>query len=117
MKRTIYKSKAFEDFYSSLNTRTKKKVEYVLQIIQDEDIVSSKFVKKIISSDFYELRISTDNEYRVINLTIDNDNFINSTKVLLLNGFIKKSESDYSKQIIIAQNIIDKEDFTDGNND
>ena len=117
MKRTIYKSKAFEKFYSSLNNRTKKKVEYVLQIIQDEDIVSSKFVKKIINSDFYELRISTDNEYRVINLTIDNDNFISSTKVLLLNGFIKKSESDYSKQIIIAQNVIDKEGFiNEGNN-
>jgi len=117
MKRTIYKSKTFEDFYSSLNSRTKKKIEYVLQIIQDEDVVSSKFVKKIISSDFYELKISTDNEYRVINFTMDSDSFINSTKVLLLNGFIKKSESDYSRQIIIAQNIMDKENFTDGNND
>ena len=111
MKRTIYRSKAFEKFYSSLNDRTRKKVQYVLQVIQDEDIVSSKFVKKIISSDFYELRISTDNEYRVINFTMDNDSFINSTKILLLNGFIKKSESDYKKQIIIAQNIMEKEDY------
>jgi len=117
MERTIYKSKAFEDFYSSLNSRTKKKIEYVLKIIKDEEVVSSKFVKKIISSDFYELRISTDNEYRVINFTMDGDNFINSTKVLLLNGFVKKSESDYSKQIIIARNIMDKEHFTNGNND
>jgi len=111
MKRIIYKSKAFEEFYSSLNERTKKKAEYILQIIQEEDIVSSKFVKKIISSDFYELRISTDNEYRVINLTMDNDNFMNATKILLLNGFIKKSESDYSKQIIIAKNIMNREGF------
>ena len=100
MKRTIYKSKAFEEFYSSLNERTKKKLRYVLQIIQDEDIVSTKFVKKLISSDFYELRISTDNEYRIINFTMDNDSFINSKKILLLNGFIKKigirlCETDY----------------------
>ena len=52
MKRKIYKSKAFEDFYSSLNERTKKKLQYVLQIIQDEDIVSSKFVKKVVKFGF-----------------------------------------------------------------
>ena len=111
MKRITYKSKPFEEFYSSLNDRTKKKVEYVLQIIQEEDIVSSKFVKNIISSDFYEMRISTDNEYRVMMYTLDNDSFINSKKILLLNGFIKKSESDYVKQIRIAENIIIKENF------
>jgi hypothetical protein len=116
MKRTIYKSKPFDDFYVSLNGRTKKKVEYVMQIIQDEDIISSKFVKNIVSSNFYELRISTDNEYRVIIFTMDNDNFINSTKILLLNGFIKKSESDYAKQIQIADNIIKKENFLYENN-
>jgi len=117
MKRTVHKSKAFEKFYSSLNSRTKKKLEYILQIVQDEDIVSEKFVKKIVNSDFYEIRISTDNEYRVLNLAMDNDNFINSTKVLLLNGFIKKSESDYPKQVLIAQNIMKKEGFINENND
>jgi len=116
MKRTIYKSKAFEEFYSSLNERTKKKLQYVLQIVEDEDIVSTKFVKKLISSDFYELRISTDNEYRIINFAMDNDSFINSTKILLLNGFVKKSESDYTKQIIIAENIMEKEGFINENN-
>jgi hypothetical protein len=92
-------------------------MDYSLQIIQNEEIVSSKFVKKIVNSDFYELRISTDNEYRVLNLTLDNDNFINSTKILLLNGFIKKSESDYKKQTMIAYNIIKMEGFTDEYND
>ena len=117
MKRKIYKSKAFDEFYSSLNERTRKKLQYVLQIIQDEDIVSAKFVKKLLNSDFYELRISTDNEYRVINFTIDNNNFSNATKILLLNGFVKKSESDYIKQIIIAYNIIEKEGFINERND
>jgi phage-related protein len=117
MKRMLYKSKAFDEFYSSLNGRTKKKLGYVLQIIQTEEIISTKFVKKIVNSDFYEIRISTDKEYRIINFTMENDNFINSTKVLLLNGFIKKSESDYTKQIIIAKNIMDKEGFNNENND
>ncbi|MDR2679343.1 MAG: type II toxin-antitoxin system RelE/ParE family toxin [Tannerella sp.] len=113
----MHKSKAFEDFYSSLNCRTRKKLEYVLQIIQEEEIVSTKFVKKIVNSNFYEIKISTDNEYRVLNFTMDNDSFISSNNVLLLNGFIKKSESDYAKQIIIAQNIMQKEGFIYGNND
>jgi mRNA-degrading endonuclease RelE of RelBE toxin-antitoxin system len=117
VKRTLYKSKAFEEFYSSLNERTRKKVDYVLRIIEDEEIVSSKFVKKIISSDFYELRISTDNEYRIISFTIDSESFIASKKVLLLNGFIKKSEADYAKQVIIAHNTMNKEGFINGNND
>jgi hypothetical protein len=111
MTRTIHKSKAFDDFYSSLSERTKKKVKYVLQIIEDEEVINAKFVKKIISSDFYELRISTDNEYRVMIFAMDNDSLINSTKVLLLNGFIKKSKADYAKQIVIAENIINKEEF------
>ena len=111
MKRTVYKSKAFEEFYSSLNDRTKKKLQYVLEMVKDDDIISSKFVKKLINTDFYELIISTDNEYRIINFTMDNDSFINSTQILLLNGFVKKSKSDYTKQIIIAQNIINKEDL------
>ena len=115
MKRTIYKSKAFEEFYSSLNERTRKKLQYIFQIIQNEDVVNVKFVKKLINTDFYELIISTDNEYRIINFTMDNDSFINSTKILLLNGFIKKSKSDYMKQIIIAKNIMDKEDFINEN--
>ena len=62
--------------------------------MQDEKVISTKFMKKIISSDFYELRISTDNEYKVITFAIDSDSLINSTKVLLLNGFVKKSEAD-----------------------
>jgi phage-related protein len=117
MKRTIHKSKAFEEFYSSLNSRTKKKMDYIVQVIQDEEVVSTKFVKKIVSSDFYEIRISADNEYRIIGFTIDDDSFIRSSNVLLLNGFMKKSESDYAKQIMLAQNIMKKEGFVNENGD
>lgn len=35
-------------------------------------------------------------------LAIDADSLIKSSKVLLLNGFIKKSTADYSSQIEIA---------------
>jgi hypothetical protein len=31
-----------------------------------------------------------------------------------LNGFMKKSEADYAKQIVIAENIINKEECENG---
>ena len=109
MDRILYKTPAFEAFYSSLNARTKKKVDYIFEHIRSEKNVSTKFVKKLVSTDFYEMRISVDNEYRVILFAIDNENFINANEIVLLNGFIKKSTADYEKQIAIALKIM--EDF------
>jgi hypothetical protein len=109
MERIIYKTSAFDSFYNSLNIRAKKKVDYVFEHIRIEKNVSTKFVKKLVNKDFYEMRISVDNEYRIIFFAIDNDNFINANEIVLLNGFIKKSTADYDKQIAIAQKLM--EDF------
>lgn len=109
MDRRLYKTPAFEAFYGSLNARTKKKVDYILEHIRSERNVSTKFAKNLVNTDFYEMRISVDNEYRVILFAIDNDNVINANEIVLLNGFIKKSTADYEKQIAIALKIM--EDF------
>lgn len=69
-------------------------------------VVSTKFVKKLEGTDFYEMRISVGNEYRVILFTIDSESFIEADEVLLLNGFMKKSTKDYKAQIQIAENIL-----------
>jgi hypothetical protein len=37
---------------------------------------------------------------------MDNDNVINATKIVLLNGFLKKSKKDYDKQVAIAKKIL-----------
>jgi hypothetical protein len=66
-------------------------------------------VKKLVNTDFYEMRISVDNEYRIILFTIDNVNFINANEIVLLNSFIKKSTTDYENKIAIAQKLM--EDF------
>ena len=68
--------------------------------------LSQKFVKRIISSDFYELRVSVDNEIRVILFAADNENINLATEVIMLNGFVKKSSKDYDKQIKRAYNIL-----------
>lgn len=67
-------------------------------------VVSTKFVKKLEGTDFYEMRISVGNEYRGILFTIDSESFIEADEVLLLNGFMKKSTKDYKAQIQIAEN-------------
>ncbi|MBQ2446963.1 MAG: type II toxin-antitoxin system RelE/ParE family toxin [Bacteroidales bacterium] len=63
-------------------------------------------VKKLVNTDFYELRISINNEYRIILFTIDHESFIESTQIILLNGFVKKSSKDYKKEIERAKQIL-----------
>ena len=108
MNRIIYRSTAFDSFYYSLNNRAKKKVDYVFEYIRTEKNVSTKFIKKLTNTEFYEMRISADNEYRVILFTIDDDNFINAREIVLLYGFVKKSTADYEKQIAIALKLMEE---------
>lgn len=107
MDRRLYKTPAFEEFFNSLNARAQKKVDYIFEYIRSERMVSTKFVKHLVNTDFYEMRISVDNEYRVILFAIDNDNFINANEIVVLNGFIKRSTADYDKQIAKAIKIME----------
>ncbi|MBQ8441813.1 MAG: type II toxin-antitoxin system RelE/ParE family toxin [Bacteroides sp.] len=68
--------------------------------------IPTKFVKKLTNTDFYELRITAENEVRVILFTADNDNINLAKHVIFLNGFIKKSTKDYDKEITKAINIL-----------
>lgn len=46
------------------------------------------------------------NEYRTVIFTMDNENVMLATKIILLNAFLKKSTKDYKKQIKIAEKIL-----------
>ena len=77
--RHIIYSDEFEEYYASMNEQLKKKYDYALQIVKSQYVVSSKIVKSLEKTDFYELRISiSSNEYRTILLAVDHDNFIQS---------------------------------------
>ena len=69
-------------------------------------IVNTNFVKKLINTDFYELRIKAGNEIRVIMFTVDHSNFVECSKVVCLNGFLKKSTKDYTKAIKKAEKLL-----------
>lgn len=104
--RTMIRSIEFDTFYESLPANVQNKVKYAMNIIAEIRVVNTKLVKKLVDTDFYELRISVGNEYRVILFTIDHENFIEAEQILLLNGFLKKSTKDYKKEIEKAQQIL-----------
>ena len=104
--RNILFSEEFELYYNNLESRIKEKYNYALNIIRTQRVVNKKFVKHLENTDFYELRISVGNEYRVILFTIDHENFIEAEQILLLNGFMKKSTKDYKKEIQKAEQIL-----------
>lgn len=107
--REIFFSDEFNEFYESLDSRTKEKYDYALNIIRSQYVVNSKFVKSLETSNFYELRISVGhNEYRSIIIAIDHDNFIQSRRILLLNSFLKKDSKQYKAEIKQAENLLKK---------
>ena len=87
--RTMIRTKDFDEFYNSLPANVQSKVKYAMNIIAEVKVINTKLVKRLVDTDFYELRISVGNESRVILFTIDHENFIEAEQILLLNGFIR----------------------------
>ena len=119
--RIVYKTPQFEAFYASLPAKVQTKFKYVIDVITTIYDVSTKFVKHLENTDLYEMRVSvgnneyrtilfavdkSNNEYRTILFAVDKSNIIESTKIVLLNGFLKKSTKEYRKQIELAQSIL-----------
>ena len=104
--RVIIRSREFDAFYNSLTPGVQSKIDYAISVMTEITVLSAKLVKRLVGTDFYELRISVGNEYRVVMFTIDHENIIEARQIFLLNGFVKKSTKDYKKQIDIAVKII-----------
>ncbi|RPJ72321.1 MAG: type II toxin-antitoxin system RelE/ParE family toxin [Alphaproteobacteria bacterium] len=77
-----------EDFLDSLPGKVAQKVTWVLSIIEELDIIPSKYFKKIESIEkIYECRIDFGgNTYRLLGF------FHSGHFVVLTNGFMKKSD-------------------------
>ena len=102
-----FRTEEFEKFYNSLNTRVKDKFEYTFGLVQTVYALPVKYIKHLDGTNLYEMRVSVgSNEYRTVLFAIDNSNVILSTKIILLNGFLKKSTKDYDKQIAKAVRIL-----------
>lgn len=108
MKRDLILSPEYIEFEQSLSPRTREKLRYAVSILETLYPIPTKFVKKLTNTDFYELRISVENEVWVILFSANNENINLATCVILLNGFVKKSTKDYDKEVAKAINILRK---------
>ena len=104
--RILIMTPEYKEFVASVGENIQKKIDYITDILIQSPVINTKFVKKLENTDFYEMRISVGNEYRVILFTVDHPNIVQSTQVILLNGFIKKSTKDYKGQVALAKNIL-----------
>ncbi|WP_018675740.1 type II toxin-antitoxin system RelE/ParE family toxin [Riemerella columbina] len=105
--RVVILTEEFNDFFSSLNSKIAEKYEYVIHILETQKVVNEKFVKKLENTIFYEMRVSVgNNEHRTIIFSIDAENIIEATQIILLTSFLKKSTKDYKKAIKKAENIL-----------
>lgn len=94
------------EFIDNQGERVALKFFQLLEVIGEVKAVNSNFLKKLHSTEFYELRVKAGNEYRIVIFAIDHLNFAECTKAVCLFGFQKKSTKDYKKAIKKAENIL-----------
>ncbi len=96
----------FEEFMATLDVKIRRKINYGLDLLKFQDIVSRKFVKYI-KDGLIELRTEWEgNMYRVF-FIFDGDKI-----VVLFNGFQKKTQKTPESEIKKALKI--KKDYYDG---
>ena len=88
--------------------RVQNKFKYLLEVLEEHKIVHTSFVEKLTNTKYYELKIKAENQIRVIIFTIDNENFHAARQIILLNGFLKRTNKDYKKAIKIADQLLIK---------
>lgn len=107
--RETFHSAEYDEYYASLDAKTKAKYDYVETIIKTQYVVNKKFVKNLEGTEFYEARISVgNNEHRTIIFAIDSLSFMESKRVLFLNSFLKKGTKQYKGEIETARGILNK---------
>ena len=97
---SIYKD-YFIEFYRSQDGKVQEKIEYVLDLIRYQERVPTTFLKKMVGTDgLYEIRVKQgSNIYRIFCF------FDKGKLVLLLNGFVKKTQKTPKKEIKIAERL------------
>jgi hypothetical protein len=107
--RETFHSAEYDEYYASLDAKTKAKYDYVETIIKTQYVVNKKFVKNLEGTEFYEARISVGtNEHRTIVFAVDSVSFMESKRVLFLNSFLKKDTKQYKGEIETARQILNK---------
>jgi len=96
------------EFVDKQSERISLKFFQLIEVIGEVKVVNSNFLKKLQSTQFYELRIKAGNEYRIVIFAINHLNFAECTKAVCLVGFQKKGTKDYKKAIKQAEKILEE---------
>ncbi len=110
--REILRTDEFGEFLNGLDLKTIEKFDRVIEVVTTVKVIPTKFVKKIIGTEFYEMRVSVgNNQYRTVVFSINAKNIIEATKVVLISSFLKKSKKQYKKEVQKAIKILEYYDF------
>ena len=87
------------DFLDSLSAKQAKKVTWVLQLIEELDVIPSTYLKKLVNTDdIWEVRVQVGNNiFRLLGF-LDGNNL-----VVLNHGFQKKTQKTPPKEIKLAE--------------
>ena len=96
------------EFVDKQSERISLKFFQLIEVIGEVKVVNSNFLKKLQSTQFYELRIKAGNEYRIVIFAINHLNFAECTKAVCLVGFQKKGTKDYKQAIKQAEKILEE---------
>lgn len=88
-----------EEFLDSLSSKQVQKVAWVLQLVEELDLVPTTYLKKLVNTDdIWEVRVQVGgNIFRLLGF-FDHDNL-----VILNHGFQKKTQKTPPKEIKIAE--------------
>lgn len=95
-------------FIDNQGEKVSLKFFQLIEVIGELKVVNTNFLKKLHSTQFYELRIKAGNEYRIVIFAIDHLNFAECTKAMCLCGFQKKSTKDYKKAVKQTEKILEE---------
>ena len=87
-----------EEFLDSLSSKQAQKVAWVLQLVEELEVVPVQYLKKLVNTDdIWEIRIQFGgNIFRLLGF------FDGSTFLVLTNGFAKKSQKTPVREINLA---------------
>jgi phage-related protein len=88
-----------EEFLDGLSSKQAQKVAWVLQLIEDLEVVPSQYFKKLVNTDeIWEVRVQQGgNIFRLLGF------FDGATLIVLTNGFAKKSQKTPAEEIRLAE--------------
>jgi len=88
-----------EQFLDSLNSKQAQKVTWVLQLIEELELIPATYFKKLTNTDdLWEIRVQQSNNiFRLLGF-FDAENF-----VVLTNGFQKKTQKTPKSEILLSE--------------